>query len=430
MQGLSCYHTSQLIRYHRCIFALLMSRRPRYKSNQSRSSAPVIRGADDTMMTPGIAGFAPTSTPVQDAVNISIVYACIKVIRETIASCSYNIYGVDGDERYKDSKHPLKALLKKPNQYNTYSQLIHLIVTSYESRGRGFWLILRDKYGNPTSLHWRSELKMKPVAYKGEIFFEDKELNKTFANRDVIYLADLWDSDYLGKGKLEMHMNTTGKLKASDDMINKLATNGLYLGAAVIYPDQFRNDDTVNRLEKTFKEKYKRGVASAGDVAFLTGNARIEQFKMSMNLTDAQIIPFLQMSKEDICSIFSTPPPKVGILGKATYNNIEHLQIDFIQSGILPVVKLLEEQINDKLFLPKDHGKKVFKIELDSLLRADTLTTIQALSQAIASALLNPDEARAILNRNPIPGGHGQKFWLPTNNLSPIDQPQRQDGTK
>jgi hypothetical protein len=50
-----------------------------------------------------------------------------------------------------------------------------------------------------------------------------------------------------------------------------------------------------------------------------------------------------------------------------------------------------------------------------SLLKATTKESYEALAIALNNGLMNLDEARAIIDRAPLPDGAGQAFWKPLN---------------
>lgn len=61
-----------------------------------------------------------------------------------------------------------------------------------------------------------------------------------------------------------------------------------------------------------------------------------------------------------------------------------------------------------------------FKGNLSVLMRGDDKSRAEYLTRMVSYGLMNPDEARALDERNPIPEGLGKKF-LATKNLGSLE---------
>ena len=57
---------------------------------------------------------------------------------------------------------------------------------------------------------------------------------------------------------------------------------------------------------------------------------------------------------------------------------------------------------------------------VEALLRADPATRFSVYEKSIQNSIMNPDECRAKEEKNPIPGGLGQRF-LATKNLGSLE---------
>ena len=76
--------------------------------------------------------------------------------------------------------------------------------------------------------------------------------------------------------------------------------------------------------------------------------------------------------------------------------------------------------MNLKLFGQRNGGRYV-EHNLDGLMRGDFITRMNGLGQAVQNALLTPDEARALENRQ-AKGGNAEKLFMQGATV-PIDQP-------
>ena len=111
----------------------------------------------------------------------------------------------------------------------------------------------------------------------------------------------------------------------------------------------------------------------------------------------------------------------VGDLERATFSNIEHQQIEFVQQTMLPILRKWEAELNRKLLpfdLQSDH---YFKFNVNGMLRGDILTRYRAYAIAKQWGFQNSDEIRALEDQNPLPDGQGQIYLTPLN-MIPADK--------
>jgi hypothetical protein len=124
--------------------------------------------------------------------------------------------------------------------------------------------------------------------------------------------------------------------------------------------------------------------------------------------------------------VYQIPPPMLGHPRPATYSNIETQREMAYTDGLAPPLVLIEQTINAQLVRGLLREDDVY-VEFDfaGVLRGDRLKEVEALREAIGTGLLTPNEARAIDNRPRSTLEGMDEFYLPRNNLQPIDRPPR-----
>lgn len=101
---------------------------------------------------------------------------------------------------------------------------------------------------------------------------------------------------------------------------------------------------------------------------------------------------------DDVARWFGTPPQKLFQLGRATYNNIEHLGIEFLQDTMSPITKRYEVEYTTKLLGLPSEQDMYLEMNMDSYLRADSVAKAEALTRLVAGGLRTPNEARELDN--------------------------------
>lgn len=107
---------------------------------------------------------------------------------------------------------------------------------------------------------------------------------------------------------------------------------------------------------------------------------------------------------EEIARLYQLPPVFLQDLTHGTFSNTEQQDLHLVKHLIAQWAQALEEEMNLKLFGQRNGGRFV-EHNLDGLLRGDFQTRMAGLSQAIQTAILTPNEARALENRPAMPSG-------------------------
>lgn len=173
--------------------------------------------------------------------------------------------------------------------------------------------------------------------------------------------------------------------------------------------DQFREDVT---------DMYA-GPDQAGTPAILPPG--LDWKPVGHTAVEAELIDQRKVAREEVCAVYQIPPPMLGILDRATFNNIEVQREMAYSDSLGPPLVLIEQTLNAQLVTALLREDDVY-VEYDfaGVLRGSRLTEVQALREGISTALLTPNEARAIDNRPKSSQEGMDSFYLPLNNLQPV----------
>lgn len=357
-----------------------------------------------------------TSVSTEGGVNsIATAYRCIAVISETVGQLSGDVC-VKRDGKTERPEHVLNEVLfihanKYTNAYNFRRQLVY----DYLHFGNGFAIIERDGNNKVKSL---TNKRMEVYESDGFIFYKDTETGLFYDYEDVIHLADISNNVRVGKSRIAQHAATFGKAKASLEYVNLLYTNNMTLGGVIEYPEAIKlplADKQV--IGNDIKENY--GGANKGKVLVLDQGAKFKSQDSSMPLADAEYILSEHLTIEEVCRIFGVPPFKVFHFNKMTYDNMEAMKVEFVESCILPIVIQLEQEINSKLFTAGEKLRKYFVThEIKSLLRADIKSQAEYFSKMISTGKYSINEVRALDDQDPVQGGDAP--LIQANNYMPL----------
>jgi HK97 family phage portal protein len=125
---------------------------------------------------------------------------------------------------------------------------------------------------------------------------------------------------------------------------------------------------------------------------------------IGVNARDQQLLELRQFQIGEVARILNIAPAMLHDLSTGTYSNVEQQNLNFAQHTIVPLVELIEQEMNAKLFGKKNSNSFV-EFDLDGLQRGDFTSRMTGLAMAVNTALITPNEARALDNRPPLEGG-------------------------
>ena len=149
--------------------------------------------------------------------------------------------------------------------------------------------------------------------------------------------------------------------------------------------------------------------------------AEFDYIKLGMSAEDAELIATRQFEVNEIARIFQVPPHMIAELSKATFSNIEHQNINFVQFSVAHWLLRISAEINEKLF---EFGDIFCEFDHKGLLRGDMKAQSEMYSKA-GQLWMTVNEIRRRENLPPAAGG--DVLRVPVN-VQPADQiSQEQD---
>lgn len=365
------------------------------------------------------AGSMPPVRP-QRAVQTSAVYACVRILAETIAAMPRHVYRkTDARNVEKADNLPLYGLLHdEPNSYQTAYTFFEQMQSICVLWGNAYAEIQRDVMtGNVIALHplpagqvqpemIRTANSIRKVYRLGEITLED---------RDVLHIPALGWNGLAGVSPIALHRATLTMTLNSEEFGANFYKNGTRLSGVLEHPGKV-SAEAASRLRDSWQATYG-GKANAGKVAVLEEGLKFSA--MSMPLADAQFLETRKFQVNDIARIFRIPPHMIGDLEKATFSNIEQQSIEFVQHTMIPWIVRWEQEINRKLFTPAQRKKHFAKFNVAALMRGDTKSRFDAYAVARNWGWMSANDVRNVEDMNDIEGGD---VYLSPLNMVPADQ--------
>jgi HK97 family phage portal protein len=359
-----------------------------------------------------------SGVPVNEdtAMQVSAVYACVRILAETIASLPVRVYERNGDSKRVATSHPLDTVLHTtPNAEQTAYELRELQMVHLGLRGTSYNQILRSRMGRIGEIYplFTQYMNVDRGA-DGRLIFDYQEPGaaRVFSQDEIWRTAGLGSNGVTGLAPISLARESIGLAIATEMHGAKLFSNGAQIPGVLEYP-QALSDKAYERLKKEFESRHS-GVGNASRTLILEGGMKYQT--VGMTSEDSQFIESRKFQISEIARWYRVPLHMLNELDRATFSNIEQQSIEFVVHTIRPWLVRIEQSINRDLLTSQERKRYFVEHNVEGLLRGDTTSRYSAYSQAIQDGWMSRNEVRRLENLDPADGL--DDFLVPLN-MSP-----------
>ena len=363
-----------------------------------------------------------------NALQTSAVYACVKILAETVASLPLHLFIKKKDEHEFATEHPLySCLYETPNDEMTSFEFRETMMTSLLLYGNAYARIIKRK-GKVTELWF-----LKPDLMTVERDTSTKRIKYTYAdditNETIVYRPDqvfhlkgLSTDGVKGLSPIAQAREAIGLSLATEEYGAKFFGNGARPGGVLEHPGILKDPE---KLRESWNKVYQ-GSRNSHKVAVLEEGMKYHTIGIAPE--DAQFLETRKYQLNEICRIFRVPPHLVGDLERATFSNIEHQSIEFVQHTIRPWLVRWEQEISRSLL---DEGERLIyyaKFNVDGLLRGDYKSRMEGYAIGRQNGWLSVNDIRLLEDMSPIPKEKGGDDYLVNGNMTAAKVTEKKEG--
>ena len=373
-------------------------------------------------------GGTTSGKPVNErtAMQASAVYACVRILSESIAGLPLHVYRYNKDGgKERMAFHPLAYLLHDaPNNEMTSfvwreTLMAHLLVY-----GNAYSQIVRNGNGQPIALYPLLPNKMDVSRNKaGDLcytYYRDwdesgdrpRQGGFTLRREEVLHIPGLGFDGLIGYSPIAMAKNAIGMALATEDYGAAFFANGANPGGVLEHPGVIKPEQ-ADRLRESWQSQF--GGANAHKVAVLEEGLKFHQ--MSIPPEQAQFLETRKFQINEIARIFRVPPHMVGDLDKSSFSNIEQQSLEFVKYTLDPWVVRWEQSLSQALLLPGEKRSVSIRFNLDGLLRGDYHSRMQGYSVGIQNGFYSVNDVRALEDLNLLPDSEGGNLHVLNGNM-------------
>jgi len=368
----------------------------------------------------------PTSAGVSvtedSAVNLVAVFACVRLLSESIGMLPLQLYKSLKVGKEKANYHPLYSILHDlPNPEISSLTFREIMMCNALLMPEAYAEIEHDNGGNVLAL-W--PIPSNRVTPHRDLVTNVKDYIVSLPNgtQTIITSENMFILPGMGFNvdrpfkPVQMAREAIGLGLATEKFGSEFFGNGTNAGGIIEYPGKL-GDEAYKRFKASSYEKYG-GLNKANKLMFLEEGLKFTQ--LTIPPESAQFLQTRQFQVTEIARFFNVPPHMIQDLSGATFSNIEQKSLEYVTYSLMPWFAKWEQAIYKDLLSVNDRKKYYAKFTVDALLRGDFATRYNAYHLMLQDGVYNADEVRELEDDNPQTDGQGQ-IYLCNGNMIPKD---------
>lgn len=351
------------------------------------------------------------------AIQLSAVWACVRLLSESISTLPLKIYErqADGSRKLAQSHPVYQVLCRRPNLEMTPSRFMLMMVASICLRGNAFVekLFIGSKLVSLVPLLPQNMVVKRLDTGRLEYTYTENGKKRVILEKNLMHIRGFGLDGVCGMMPMMAGRDVIGAAMAVEESAAKIFENGLQ-SSGFLSADEALNDEQRERL-RGYMQAFA-GSRNAGKIMVLEGGLKYQN--VTMNPEAAQMLESRAFSIEEICRWFRVPPFMVGHTSKQSSwaSSLEGMNLQFLTHTLRPLLVNIEQEISRCLLNGEEDLFAEFSVE--GLLRADSAGRAAYYTSALQNGWMSRNDVRRLENMPPIEGGDIYTVQL---NLTPLE---------
>ena len=376
------------------------------------------RNAGDQISGPmGYAAPSPVEVNEDSAMQLSAVWACVRLLSETVASLPVNVYRKTATGRELAPDHWLSLLMaRKPNRYQTKVEFFETLMLNLALHGNAYAKITKVG-GKIRSLLplMASQIETKLLADGSVVHLYHADGNVDVLSAESVWHVKLYGNGIVGKSPLAFGRNMFGIAQAAEQSVSKIYANGGKPSGVLSF------DRLLTPAQRASVRENFATLTTGTDDRLLVIEQGMKFDAVSMSPQDIELLASRKHQIDEIARWFGVPSILINqnegstTLGSSTAEIIS----GFYKLNLRPYLERIEASVKTWLFTPEEANQYEFEFDFEGLLRSDLKSRLEGYRTAVAGTILTPNEVRRIEGWPRVDGGD---VLLSQVNMTPIDK--------
>jgi HK97 family phage portal protein len=374
---------------------------------ERRGSFQQLFGSGMLFDRPSASGMTVTE---DTSLRLSAVYACVRLISDTISTLPYDQYIRRDGQRFP--YRPKDAWVERPSMEMPRTTFWKQVIVSLLLDGNAFVLVTRS--GNEIVDLTPLNPKQVRVERQGgrKVFVINN--TQTVGPDQVLHLTEmLMPGELRGVSRIMQAKESLGLGLALEEYAAQFFGNGAYAGGVLEFPDKL-SPEQRKEIRDTWNSVHQ-GPRRAHRVGMLWGGGKFNP--LTVDPTASQLVDQRKFAVEEIARIFRVPPFMLGVSENAAmaFASIEQQQLFFRQHTIQPYVEMLEDHFQMLL----ENPASFIKFNMSSIVRADLSSRYSAYNVALLAGFMSVNDVRRLEDQGPVEDG--DQYRVPLQNIPLTD---------
>ena len=369
------------------------------------------------------------SVTERSAMQMTAVYACVRILSESIAGLPVHLYRYQDDGRKEKAvDHMLYRLLHdEPHPEMTSFVFRETLMTHLLLWGNAYSQIIRNGKGEVVALYPLMPNRMTvdrdeygQLYYIYQMSSSDaptmKEGTVNLNPTDVLHIPGLGFDGLVGYSPIAMAKNAIGMAIACEEYGAKFFANGATPGGILEHPGTVKDP---SRVRDSWNAAFG-GSGNSNKVAVLEEGMKYTPISISPE--QAQFLETRKFQIDEIARIFRVPPHMVGDLDKSSFSNIEQQSLEFVKYTLEPWIVRWEQSINRALLSETEKSAYFVRFNVEGLLRGDYQSRMEGYATARQNGWMSANDIRELENLDRIPAEDGGDLYLINGNMLPLNR--------
>lgn len=387
------------------------------RTNDSQWVEPLIPGRPAYMAPSGI------EVTADSAIRMSTVYACVRLLGDTISSLPLGAYVRRGRNRisYISAFGEQPEWINKPNPEATRLEFFEQVISSLNIHGNAFILTVRDDMDEVQELYCvhPEDIRIERPGPGEPIIYKMRDsvgaYSRILTSKEMLHIPMFrLPGSLYGLGPIAAARLTIGAAMAADTYAAAYFGNAANPGGVIEVPNEL-TEEQASDIGRDWNITHT-GPYRAGKIGILSGGATFRP--LTLNAQDAQLLEARRFNVEDIARLFRVPISLLGhpVAGSMSFASVEAQNLSFVQHSLRPLLERLEQALSG--LLPESEG--FIKFNLDALLRGTTLERFDAYTKGLREGFLSLNDVRSVEDLAPL-GEAGDQYRVPLQNIDAAD---------
>ena len=375
-----------------------------FEPTEQRNAGDQLLSAVGESWYPSSAGVTITE---QGSLRNMTVFACIRIISQSLAAVPLILYERNGRNRTRATTHPLYSVLHdQANSEMTAfevreTRLAHTALwgnayseIEYNANMQvvGLWPLPPDRVGIERN---------RDTGQLVYTYLQDNGQGYVLPAWRVQHLRYMMIRGVVGISPVRQAMNAIGLAQATEEFGATYFKNGSRPSIILKHPSKL-SPEAYARLRDSFSENWQ-GLKNAHRINILEEGITPEAIGIPPE--EAQFLETRNTQIAEIARLYGVPLHMLAIGQSATFASAEQDAINFRQLTLMEWARRDEQALSRDLLTPEESNSYYIEYLLDGLERADIATRSQALNTMRQGGAITANEWRERENMDPLPGG-------------------------